>query len=78
VEPSEAHLRRGWLTFARTGSALIVAFALAVFVASLPVAFMQMRIACTMLLQRVASAKNGMFDISLLLRCQVSNVRTNC
>ncbi len=45
-EPSETHLRGGWLALARAGSALIVAFALAVFVASIPVAFRQMRFAC--------------------------------
>jgi hypothetical protein len=46
IEPSETHLRGGWLTLARVSSALIVAFALTVFVASLPVAFVQMHIAC--------------------------------
>jgi hypothetical protein len=46
ISPSETHLQRGWLALARTVSALIVMFALAVFVASLPVAFRQLRIAC--------------------------------
>lgn len=46
LAPSETHLRGGWLAVTRMGSALIVVFALAVFVASLPVAFRQMRIAC--------------------------------
>src|SRR5258708_16343739 len=46
TEPSETHLRGGWLDVRRMGSALIVVLALDVFVASLPVAFMQLRIAC--------------------------------
>ncbi len=46
VEPSESHLRGGRLAVTRAGSALVVAFALAVFVAGLPVAFDKLRIVC--------------------------------
>ncbi len=45
-EPSESRLRGAQLAVARMGSALIVTFALAVFVAGLPVAFDQLRIVC--------------------------------
>lgn len=47
VEPSDRRLQGIWLLVARVGSGVIVAFALTVFVASLPVAFSQLHLVCT-------------------------------
>ena len=46
IEPSETRLQGSWLALARVSAALIVGFTLAVFAASLPVAFAQVRISC--------------------------------
>jgi hypothetical protein len=47
IDPSERRLTGVWLTLARVGSAVIVAFALTLFVASLPITFTQMHFECT-------------------------------
>ena len=47
TDPSERRLRGVWLTVARVGSAVIVAFALTLFVASLPITFTQLHFVCT-------------------------------
>jgi hypothetical protein len=47
IDLSERRLRGVWLTAARVGSAVIVAFALTLFVASLPITFTQLHFVCT-------------------------------